>query len=41
MQTVQNLILSYKRGSDASYGISGYVNTEKEYKQALHRKKSS
>jgi len=40
MQTVQN-DPKLQKGSDASYGISGYVNTEKEYKQALQKKKSS
>ena len=37
MQTVQN-DPKLQKGSDASYGISGYVNTEKEYKQALQEK---
>ena len=37
MQTVQN-DPKLQEGSDASYGISGYVNTEKEYKQALQEK---
>ena len=36
-QTVQN-DPKLQEGSDASYGISGYVNTEKEYKQALQEK---
>ena len=37
VQTVQN-DPKLQEGSDASYGISGYVNTEKEYKQALQEK---
>ena len=37
VQTVQN-DPKLQKGSDASYGISGYVNTEKEYKQALQEK---
>ena len=37
MQTVQN-DPKLQEGSDASYGISGYVNTEKEYKQVLQQK---
>ena len=37
LQTVQN-DPKLQKGSDASYGISGYVNTEKEYKQALQEK---
>jgi len=36
-QTVQN-DPKLEKGSDSSYGISGYVNTEKEYKQALQEK---
>ena len=37
VQTVQN-DPKLQKGSDASYGISGYVNTEKEYKQAFKKK---
>ena len=37
MQTAQN-DPKLQEGSDASYGISGYVNTKKEYKQALQKK---
>jgi len=37
MQTAQN-DPKLQEGSDASYGINGYVNTEKEYKQALQKK---
>ena len=36
-QTVKN-DPKLEKGTDASYGISGYVNTEKEYKQALQEK---
>ena len=37
MQTAQN-DSKLQKGSDASYGISGYVNTKEEYKQALQEK---
>lgn len=36
-QTVKN-DPKLEEGTDASYGISGYVNTEEEYKQALQEK---